>query len=122
MLCITILGDSVSVDRRSCIIQDPKEDWQQESSPMNARCTLDLTSISPVQHLQMEAVVFPSQESMVCKPCSVQVGWKGEEGQTLQYIDYDLLVCEVEEGPVNKRAWVHWEQVWAPRVVHFSAT
>lgn len=118
-----------------CIIQDLPSDWAEEASKMqdvyrNAFCTLAATggndSTSGFQFLRNHRTI---------EPFLVDATWESQEAAVLvnqklngklipgQYycMDFDFWRDQVEEAPLNRRAWVMQERILSKRTVHFSS-
>ena len=113
-----------------CIIQGNKEDWLRESKTMAnvyrySRCNIAATaSQGPTEGC------FYDRKLALVSPCEITLhsqeahhdlppGKKGiEEASTREYLIFDPFLWEynVEEAPLNKRAWVMQERTLAPRV------
>lgn len=105
-----------------CILQDSRQDWQQESAKMgiiyrNARFTIAATSAENGEvGLFMERpqptvvpVRIPHLLTRQGRPCNVYFGLNcGSFGLT------------VEKGPLQKRAWVIQERILSRRIIHYG--
>ncbi|KAL5373495.1 hypothetical protein DPSP01_012684 [Paraphaeosphaeria sporulosa] len=119
-----------------CIIQDDKDDWNRESVQMysvyrNSYCNISATAASDSTHgmhfsrdphhlwedeinLNTEGIPRPLDERIpkhhlglepLIRRCKIQ--------------DASFWDRQVDDAPVNRRAWVLQERLLAPRVLHF---
>ncbi|KAN0070806.1 HET domain containing protein [Elaphomyces granulatus] len=99
-----------------CIIQEDKEDWKREAERMehvfaSAYCTIAASSASNWRDGFLERNLSPQYFQIQSSSCR-QVYVCGNMH------DYSK---DMDESPLNKRAWVLQERVLSRRTIHFSA-
>ena len=103
-----------------CIIQDDEDDWLQEAGRMAAVYEGAYLAIAASASADGSGGCFVSREpqELVRFPCQ-----KGDETSGHMYlgiVDEDAAE-RIFHGPLNARAWVLQEHLFARRTVHFAA-
>lgn len=106
-----------------CIIQDSTEDWERESEIMGDIYRASVLTIAATASRNGDEGCFRIRNTLAQRPCLL---WEGEESCILVDLE-DALVAEryrreVNNGPLNTRAWVLQERVLSARVLHYAAT
>ncbi|KAH6857469.1 heterokaryon incompatibility protein-domain-containing protein, partial [Alternaria rosae] len=115
-----------------CILQDDKDDWATESRRMgdiyaHAACTIAATSSND----NSDGLFFArSPLTVLPRRIHFDSGWHTPwlVGAGVQLLG--TYVCDalgmvnrcIEDGPLNKRAWVSQERQLTTRVLHFTST
>jgi len=99
-----------------CIIQGDEEDWQKEAGRMEnvfayAYCTIAASSAPNWQNGFLKRNLSPPYFQIQ----------DGSGRQVYIYDNTEDFIKEVDEGPLNQRAWVLQERVLSRRIIHFSA-
>lgn len=119
-----------------CIIQDSTIDWQHESLLMGSIYKYGFCNIAATSGHDGRAGCFFDRNSLLIQPLVVQATWSGhtllgslkERGlSTNKLLAGEYVVYrgewreEIEEAPLNQRAWVVQERLLAPKILHFSS-
>jgi hypothetical protein len=64
--------------------------------------------------------IIPYERPSINHPCRIVPAWKDFTREPLVYFDTSQYRIDIEEAPLNQRAWVVQERLLAPRVVHFT--
>jgi len=105
-----------------CIIQDSKEDWEREAQIMGDIYRNSILTIAATASKNGDEGCFRIRNTLRERPCLL---WDDDECSMLVDLkENDIVKCyrqEVNNGPLNKRAWVLQERVLSPRVIHYAA-
>ncbi|KAF4634210.1 hypothetical protein G7Y89_g3912 [Cudoniella acicularis] len=101
-----------------CIIQDDPGDWDTESKKMkavfkNAYCTIAATSAEDSTKGFLNRPLKEEDSQYVTVP-------KSSHGKVYVCTSIDDFPGDVEEGLLNKRAWVLQERALSRRTIHFT--
>jgi hypothetical protein len=102
-----------------CIIQDSKEDWQQESAIMGDVYRNAVLNIAATGSFDGSGGCFYDRNPIIAQPCAIDADWKWGAGR-YRIWDSALWRHGVTRAPLNTRAWVIQEMSLARRVLHFS--
>lgn len=112
-----------------CIIQDSRDDWQQEAARMqavykNAFCNIAATSGSH------EIGLFSSRDPKLFQTIKAEIPRLSKlmalDGKNISspifYItDRRQFIDDVSLSPLNQRSWVIQERLLSPRILHYSS-
>jgi hypothetical protein len=104
-----------------CIIQDSKTDWQRHAAIMWKVYSHSYLNISATASLDSRLGLFRDRHPASISTIVVEVPEAHDYLDQGQYYFYDEMAFskEVDEAPVNTRAWVVQERLLSPRIVHF---
>ncbi|OJD33799.1 heterokaryon incompatibility protein [Diplodia corticola] len=104
-----------------CIIQNCTEDWETEANTMWEVYSNSYLNISATSAKNSSEGLFREGRSVFPSHATVLPGHPIiPEGMYTWYCEHDWD-DEVENGSVNRRAWVLQERCLSPRVVHFCS-
>ena len=107
-----------------CIIQDDEDDWQRESTRMDAVYRHATCNIAATGYVNGSFGLF---SDTIRRPFVVTLSKPvlRDESDFLPagsyaLVDLDMWTRSVEEAPLNRRGWVVQERFLSPRTVHFG--
>ncbi|KAK8079274.1 hypothetical protein PG994_003081 [Apiospora phragmitis] len=107
-----------------CIIQDSEEDWQTEAATMGKVYQHALLNVAATHGKNSHSGLFTSQDPQTS---FAVFQMKGEETGGIEIVMTEDLTIpsgywtdEVQQGTLNKRAWVQQERLLSPRIIHFA--
>jgi hypothetical protein len=117
-----------------CIRQDSIEDWEKESSKMASIYRGSELNLSASAAQDGDGGCILKPEQIVSQPGEMDTGISSLSGY-FKSGDYqpaiatifsdrssDRIIEDLTRAPFNKRGWVLQETIFAPRIVHFTAT
>ncbi|GAB1312643.1 hypothetical protein MFIFM68171_02853 [Madurella fahalii] len=106
-----------------CIIQDSKQDWAEQSAEMWQVYRNSYLNISATASRSPEDGLFRERPKNGLLPCIIHVGKQHPEFPEGNYRLYSesQWTRNVDDAPINSRAWVLQERLLAPRILHFTA-
>ena len=138
--------DAVEITRRMqvsylwidslCIMQDSVTDWNYESLLMGLVYRYGVCNIAATSGRDGRAGCFFDRNPLLVQPLVVQATWSGRSLlgslkesnlSTNKLLPGEYCVYrgewkeEIENAPLNQRAWVVQERLLAPRIMHFSS-
>ncbi len=98
-----------------CIIQDSEQDWERESSLMSQVYSGSYCNIAATAASDGSRGLFFERDTKLIRPIKVMM-----RNTFYNIVDGGLWVRNVEQAPLNRRAWVTQERILAPRTIHFA--
>jgi Heterokaryon incompatibility protein (HET) len=106
-----------------CIIQDLSEDWERESQIMGDIYQNSVLTIAATASKNGDEGCFRLRNTLRERPCLL---WEDDDrGIFVETVKNDVVKRyrrEVNNGPLNVRAWVLQERVLSSRVIHYAAS
>jgi hypothetical protein len=105
-----------------CILQDSKQDWQQEASAMENIYGQGALNIATAAAAESTEASFGRRETTLISPLSVQV--QGEDAKICRYHCFNDATFDRDVGhsPLIRRAWVVQERWLSPRTLFLTAS
>ena len=109
-----------------CIIQDSKEDWEQEASKMGTYYRNSTLTIAAVSAKSGEDGLFFQRDFFAINPCPLQLQFPSPQGLEQGFMRPALSWDSVSETsgfqrpPLWQRAWVLQERILSSRLLQFS--
>jgi hypothetical protein len=102
-----------------CIIQDSVEDWRKEAAMMGKVYKYASLCIAATGSHDAEGGLFRKRNTTLLSPYRLNIITKSH-AQSYLALRADLWSSGVTEAPLNRRAWVVQERLFAPRTLHFG--
>ncbi|KAI1382969.1 heterokaryon incompatibility protein-domain-containing protein [Hypoxylon trugodes] len=115
-LCRFLRSEYLWIDSL-CIIQHSKEDWERESVTMADVYRYSRCNIAATASRGPSEGCFHPRDPRLVSPLEITLDTK-EGKEKYLFLDNDMWNSDVEEAPLNKRAWVQQERLLAPRQIH----
>lgn len=104
-----------------CIIQDSTDDWQKEAMNMHkVYANAEITIAATAAQNGDEGLFFDRRPEFV-QPCVVNTNWDGLAPQAYVLSDGFMGEQDLDNAPLNRRAWVVQERCLSRKVIHFGA-
>jgi hypothetical protein len=104
-----------------CIIQDSISDWQQESARMGDKYKNALCNIAATAASDGRVGCFFNRNPLLVQNFRLHIdSFRGHPSTTGLYgfVDGNFWGRNVDNAPLNRRAWVLQEQFLSPRILH----
>ncbi|KAI1734581.1 heterokaryon incompatibility protein-domain-containing protein [Xylaria scruposa] len=97
-----------------CIVQDDPDDWEREAATMG--------DVYLNSYLTIAATRAPNSEAGFLGPRSFTqtVKLPGLSTENIYACQRRSFAIDVDDGPLNRRAWVLQERILSPRTLHFT--
>jgi hypothetical protein len=104
-----------------CIIQNSQSDWQRQAALMWAIYSHSFLNISATASSDSRSGLFRDRHPASISNTVVEVPKSHEYVDEGHHRFYDEMAFDeqVDNAPVNRRAWVVQERLLSPRIVHF---
>jgi hypothetical protein len=102
-----------------CIIQDSRDDWQREAPLMCSVYSNSWVNFAATAARDGHGGLFHNNSPLV-QSCLLKTSWTGLQPGEYLCVDETAWQRRIEDGPLNKRAWVLQERLLAPRTIHFA--
>jgi hypothetical protein len=106
-----------------CIIQDDPDDWQRECTEMAEVYRHGHCNIAALEAADSHGGCFRQRDPAHIAPVIVETKWEGQNRRLWvrkAFPDRYAIFHEIEDSPLQRRAWVLQERHMAPRVLHFG--
>jgi hypothetical protein len=100
-----------------CIIQDSEEDWQTESVQMDKIYSGTYCNLSATAASDSSAGLFFERDTCIFQPSKVRV-----EHACYNIMNLNIWKQNIEDAPLNQRAWVCQEHMLSWRNLYFVST
>jgi hypothetical protein len=102
-----------------CIIQDSKDDWQQEALRMKDVYQQAMLNIAAAKSPDGRGGCFTERDSCLVMSHTTGIDWEGYRGK-YRLIDTNLRKDEVINTPLESWGWVLQERLLSTKKVYFS--
>jgi hypothetical protein len=101
-----------------CIIQDSIDDWAFESAIMGSIYRYAYVTIASTGSADSSGGCFHTRNPLGLHPCTIATS-QAQQLVVTPISDPEVF-DEIEESPLNQRAWVFQERLLSPRILHFG--
>ena len=103
-----------------CILQDHRDDWQKEVAEMDKTYTFSYLNISATYAENIDQGLYQGRNAKALTPPRINLRSIGPTIRTYRLLDNEMWHDDVENAPLNSRAWVLQERFLPARVLHFA--
>lgn len=109
-----------------CILQGSTDDWRRESPLMNMVYTNAVLTLAASDSVDAYGGLFRERDPALRMPHKIEIPYIDEETGKLTHRQAYILTAkeiwnqQVEQAPLNSRAWVLQERVLSPRTLYFG--
>ncbi|CAN9373170.1 unnamed protein product [Alternaria sp. RS040] len=104
-----------------CIIQDSKQDWEEQAPLMNEVYSYAFLSIAATASAKGSSGCFRTREASSRVTCEVTTSWIDRPNGIYQIYNHKIWPNAFEDQPLMTRAWVVQELQLPPRILHFNS-
>jgi hypothetical protein len=105
-----------------CILQDSGDDWAAESAKMGDVYRNSFCNISATAAVDSRTGCFLERDPLLAQICMVRINPSSDlasNSKVYELAPPRLWDSQVTRAPLNHRAWVVQERIFAPRIIHF---
>ncbi|KAI0966120.1 heterokaryon incompatibility protein-domain-containing protein [Xylaria arbuscula] len=103
-----------------CIIQDDPEDWKREAATMGDVYLHSYLTIAATRAANSEAGFLGPRSFTHTVQVRLADVTSGADDRNIYACQRRSFANDVDDGPLNRRAWVLQERVLSPRTLHFT--
>lgn len=102
-----------------CIIQNSRGDWEQEAGRMCQVFKYSACTIAATRSTNSQGGCFSKRNPHFVQPFKVCVN-HFDGPKVYDCVDETFWENDIQNGPLNSRAWVLQEMLLSPRILHFG--
>jgi len=103
-----------------CIIQDSDADWLDQALSMVSIYSNSFLNLAATSSEDGNGGLLIAESPHLANGCMIQATWQGLPSGDYVVFDDTAWRRRIEEGVLNRRAWVLQERLLASRTVHFA--
>lgn len=103
-----------------CIIQDSDQDWRREAHTMLNVYRHALCNIAATRSSNSYGGLFADREPSRLGSGAIDINNGALKGR-FHLIDEEYFIQEIDDAPLNRRAWVTQERLLSSRIIHFAS-
>lgn len=103
-----------------CIVQDSEADWLDQALSMASIYSNSLLNLASTSSENGDGGLFIARNPYLANGCLIRASWRGLPPGEFVIFDDTAWRRRIEEGVLNRRAWVLQERLLAQRTVHFA--
>ncbi|OWY55930.1 HET-like protein [Alternaria alternata] len=104
-----------------CIIQDSKQDWEEQAPLMDEVYSRALLCIAATASAKSSSGCFRTREASSRVTCEVKTSWDDRPNGVYQIYNERVWPNTFEDQPLISRAWVVQELLLPPRILYFNS-